>query len=1203
MAQRLRDASPGSSRRSLPERLPGRPARACCHGDGRAPGSRWARAAPGGILGNSSRAGGLGRGSPERAGSAAPRSPSCASTPPTRSGVAGWGRRPSGRGAGAECVSAWAAARTVGPPERGVRGPAMPGRGAGWPGRPGRGEGGRGTRGRARASWRETRGGRAEKPPRGRRPWRRAPPGAVDAREASGLPGGAGAVWVNGAAGRPHVVGPAGSVWVTGPGAEAEARARAGGDGKDPAGAVGPESILELWLKVQALRAASGPPPGSRVELHPVPTGEGPVERGVPGRASWVETNRGGVTGPWVKGPARGLPRGAGALRALCARVSGLCGLQPAAWVPPVRVPGTLESRAETAPLPPARGQAAGAPRMVDQLGYGVAPATRGVPGTPGWPEAAEVPRTGEGVLDSGGTASLWERGQVGQVMAQAAECADTPGVWGRRQAAGLPEAVQDGVVPVGAPGMWLRRQPEEERGIEGIPGLWGTGQPLGEPREEAARYGGDPGFRDRDQVLWVDTGSGGNPGSWDAAQAEEQERPGGAPDLWGVEQTMRAPQALGKEVGCGSVPGVWGTEQPVSIPQAVVAPGVIGQQPSCDAIPGLWARQPGLGIPVAEVMPESIQEKPCCGNVLSSWEQRQALEEQEVLVPPTLGASGPVDQETGCRDASCLCRRSQAVGLNENLSVTGAADVPMQRCAPSGAPIAVDLPGPGRVPERVPAAIWVSGPMCQGSNSGDVSNAWERVHAARMPVEAGAAVCPEELWCGGEDTTAGVYPGSWGRRQGLGVPVISVASEVPGLRTEQTGFGGTPGSWVRRQSASVPATTGVPKAPRRTEPLEEETGTGTFLGMPRRRQTAGVPVIAGVSTADAVLVTPRVPRSMPETGSGGVSNLWGEREIVVGSADTRCPTRMGMPLTVGVRVPMGENGPGSVSNVLGSRQTIGVPKAVRLHTGRGLPGLVGEEVFSGNLLDNAGRRQTIEMPMTAGVAMDVGVSTEAGMMEGGPSSGDDLDVWGRRLVTEAAAANVPGPVVEESGSGGISGAWRRRPNESVPEGPVKAPLTLGVLAAVGVPIAGRMPAAVWVTGPAENGVAESGLTTVRTQSTGRVSGEESGDGSVLGLFRRHEVVGVPYTHGHGTRIWSCPRSQGEDRAYENVPRIVESTITMEVPETLTTHSDSRGETGISHFREQDRRTQARVSGFRVRGSNLGANCGGEDRLRELFQK
>lgn len=1007
-------------------------------------------------------------------------------------------------------------------------------------------------------------------------------------------------------------MGPAGAVWVTGAGAEAEAEAEAeaGGGGKGPAGGAGPESILQLWLKVQALRAASGPPPGSRVELHPVPAGEGPVERGVPGRASWVETSRGGVTGPWVKGPARA--PSAGALRALCARVSGLCGLQPAARVSPVRVPGARETRAEMAPQLPAGGQAAGPPRMTDQTGHGAAPASwgkgpmTGVPGTP------EVPRAAEGVPDGGGVAGLWGRGAEapgGQAAAREAECADNPGLWDRRPAAGLPEAVQGGVVPVEAPGMWLRTQPGEERGLGGIQGLWGTG--LGVPCEEAAGYGGDPGFRDRDQVLWVDTGSGGNPGSWDAAQAvevarsEEQETgPGCAPDLWDVAQTMRAPQALGKEVSCGSVPSVWGTEQPAGIPQAVVAPGVIGQQSSCDAIPGLWARQPGLGIPVAEVMPEFIQEKPCCGNALSSWEQRQALEEQEVLVPPTLGASGPVDQETGCRDASCLCRRSQAVGLNENVSVPGTAEVPMQRRAPSGAPIAVDLPGPERVPERVPAAIWVSGPMCQGSNSGDVSNAWERVHAARMPVEAGAAVCPEELWCGGEDTSAGPYSGSWERRQGLGVPVISVASEVPGLRTEQTGFGGTPGSWVRRQSASVPATTGVPKAPRRTEPLEVETGIGTFLGLPRRRQTAGVPMIAGVSTADALLVTSRVPRSMPETGSGGVSNLCGEREIVVGSADTRCPTRMSMPLTVGVRVPMGENGSGSVSDVLGSRQTIGIPKAVRLHTGRGVPGLVGEEMFSGSLLDNAGRRQTIEMPVTAGVAMDVGVSTEAGMMEGGPSSGDDLDMWGRRLVTEgSAAANVPGPVVEESGSGYISGPWRRRPNGSVPEGPVKAPLTLGMLAAVGVPIAGRMPAAVWVTGPAENGVVESGLTAVRTQSAGSVSGEESGDGSVLGLFQRHEVVEVPYTHGHGTRIWSCPRSQGEDTAYENVPRIVESTITMEAPETLTTHLDSRGEIGISHFREQHRRTQARVFGFRVRGGNLGANCGGEDRLRELFQK
>ncbi|ELV12264.1 hypothetical protein TREES_T100003556 [Tupaia chinensis] len=60
------------------------------------------------------------------------------------------------------------------------------------------------------------------------------------------------------------------------------------------------------------MRAASGCGEGSRVELLPVPAGEGPVERGVPGRASWVETSRGGLTGPWVKGQGRPLDRAPG---------------------------------------------------------------------------------------------------------------------------------------------------------------------------------------------------------------------------------------------------------------------------------------------------------------------------------------------------------------------------------------------------------------------------------------------------------------------------------------------------------------------------------------------------------------------------------------------------------------------------------------------------------------------------------------------------------------------------------------------------------------------------------------------------------------------------------------------------------------------------------------------------------------------------
>lgn len=78
--------------------------------------------------------------------------------------------------------------------------------------------------------------------------------------------------------------------------------------------------------------------------FHPVPAGEGLIERGVPGRASWVETSREGLTGPWVKGQAgaatprgRGLsiPPGAGAG---CERAMGCCGQGQAVRMPPVAV-------------------------------------------------------------------------------------------------------------------------------------------------------------------------------------------------------------------------------------------------------------------------------------------------------------------------------------------------------------------------------------------------------------------------------------------------------------------------------------------------------------------------------------------------------------------------------------------------------------------------------------------------------------------------------------------------------------------------------------------------------------------------------------------------------------------------------------------------------------------------------------------------
>lgn len=46
------------------------------------------------------------------------------------------------------------------------------------------------------------------------------------------------------------------------------------------------------------------------------------------------------------------------------------------------------------------------------------------------------------------------------------------------------------------------------------------------------------------------------------------------------------------------------------------------------------------------------------------SWKGRQALGEQEAVVPAAVGGPGSVCQETGCGDSSCLCLRRQAVGL-----------------------------------------------------------------------------------------------------------------------------------------------------------------------------------------------------------------------------------------------------------------------------------------------------------------------------------------------------------------------------------------------------------------------------------------------------------------------------------------------------------------------------------------------------------
>nr|KAF6416280.1 hypothetical protein HJG59_009531 [Molossus molossus] len=1060
---------------------------------------------------------------------------------------------------------------------------------------------GRGVRRWPRSSEWETRCVCAE---RGRRPaaetaeaaatneasWTPGPAGSIEAARD------AGAVWVNGAVGEPQVVGPAGSVWVTDTGEEEQTvyRSPRGCERKGRPGSMGHESILELWLKVQATRAASGCGEGSRVELHPVPAGEGPVERGIPGRASWVETSRGGLTGPWVEGQVRTGPQASGVstatgLRAGCERPSGLCGLGQAGRVPPEGVPGTGETSSGIALHLLAGGQAVQVPGTVEEIGCDVAPGpwgkgpTMGVSGAMEWLEAVE------GEVGCGGAPGLWERRPSVQVpRARVQESVFEDALWGRGQPVELPRAVEEETISVGAPGIWQRRQALEEIGPGGIPDLWGTGQPVGVPCavEEETRCGGDPGFRERGQAVWVETGSAGDPGSWEAVQAaevcgpdEQESGPGGAPGLWSVGQAMGIPRPLRKEAGCGGVPGLWGTDQSVGVSQAGVVPGAIGEQ--THAIPGLWDRQQAPGVPLADAVP-GVGAETRCENVLSLWERKQAMGKQEALVPIALGVPGSVNQEASHRNVSCPCRRRQVLDL-ETVGMSEASDIPKHRCGPAGVPTAMGVPESG----RVPATVWVSGSKCPESSCRDVLNLWERVHTTRIPMASGLPAPSEGLFSVRDNADSAASPGLWGRRQVVGVPVtdrVSVAPEVPGLVGEETGSGGVPRSWGRRQSVKVPVAVEVPSAPRVPSPLGVETGCRGFSHLPGRRQTAGVPVTAGVSTAGGVPVAPRAPGPMQEeSGSGGVSGLWGERERGQGPADAKGPARTVMPTTARMSgSKAGKMGPGSISCLSGGRDTTGVSMVVGLCTDPGLSGPLGGGTFSGGLLGLSGRRQTAEMPVAARVSTAVGVPTAAG---------------------------VPGPMVGDTSSGDVSGLWRRRSNGIVPEA-VRVPLSLGVLAGVGVPMAGRVPAAVWVTGPTgeETNAAVSGLTVVRRQSAEGpgASGEETGDRSILGVARRSQAAGVSYTHGRGTRMWSCPGSVGEETDYENVPGMSGTRTTVGMNEAVEVSPVSREEAGIGCFRDHPqqggRRRTGGVSGSRVRGGSLGESYVEEDRLRGAFQ-
>ncbi|XP_073737643.1 LOW QUALITY PROTEIN: uncharacterized protein [Callorhinus ursinus] len=1042
-------------------------------------------------------------------------------------------------------------------------GPSRPGRGRGRPWGKSCAAGtprGRGAGRRPPTAARETRCVGANRLRDRRRPrGRRAEAGAAGASEpgASGTPGAAGpveaagdpgAVWVDGAVGQPQVVGPVGSVWVTGTGGEEEdgrfLRVPRGCERKGRPGSTGHESILELWLKVQAMRAASGCGEGSRVELHPVPAGEGPVERGVPGRASWVETSRAGLTGPWVKGQARaapGAPGGSAAmgLAAACGMASALCGQGQAVGLLSGGVPAALGTSSGIVPYLLGRGQALG------------------VPGAMGWPEAVQRE------MGCGAAQGVWDRGQPVQVagaLVREAVCGDTPGLWGRGHAARMPDAVgaprgmEEEATSVGALGMWRRWRAVEGVDSGGVPAVWGAGQPVGVPCavEEETRCWADTGFRERGQGVWVETGSVGDAGSWAATQTaevggrdEQEVGSGAAPGLWGIGLGMGVPLALGKETDCGNLPGLWGTEQPVGVSQAVVVPpGAPGEQVSYGGLPGQWERQQARGVPLADGVAGPVGEGASCGHVMSLWEGRPALGEQEALAPTALGVPGPAGQGAGCGDGSCVCRRRRAVGWPDPERVPEAAVLPKHSCAPAGAPPALSTPGPGRAPARAPAAVWVSGPVCQEGSSRDVLNLWESMRSAAVPVAAGVPAAPEELWSVPEDTGSAAFPGSWGRRQAVGVP------EAPGLVGEETDPGGVPRSWGRRPSARASGAAEVPTAARVPGLLGLEAGSGAFSGLPGRRQTAGM------STAGGVPVAPRTLRSVPEESvPGGVAGLWGERETARGPADARAPTRLGVPSTAWMPAPTGDRlGPRGPSGLLGGRRTA-------------------------------------EMPTAAGLPVAVGAS---GPMVADAGSGDASGVWGQRPVTEVPTAAGAG------GSDGVSGPWRRRPSGPASEA-VRVPVSLGVLAAVGVPTAGRAPAAVWVTGRTgeETAAAASGLPALRRQSLEGASGEEAG-GRSLELTGESQAAGVPCTHGCGTRSRSCPRPGGGEADQESV-RAVSGTRTA-----LGAPPVSRPETGVGRFRDHRQQSgggqAGGAPGARGRRSPLGEHRVGEDRLRGAFQ-
>ncbi|XP_069857829.1 collagen alpha-1(I) chain [Dipodomys merriami] len=976
----------------------------------------------------------------------------------------------------------------------------------------------RGARLRVRSSVRELRGVRAER----LRPRRRRAAEAAGAHQALGTPGSVGlteaardsrVVWVNGAVGEPAVVGPAGSVWVTRSEEEEEEEEEASGiwsrrgcERKGRPSPMGHESILELWLKVRAMRMASGCWEGSRVELHPVPAGEGAVERGLPGRASWFQTSQDGVTGPWVRGQARAGSQASGlttsvGLGAACELASGPCGQAQVGLVSsPVVVSGLLEEvGCVGVPGPQELGQT---PEDLGGMDL---------------PEAVGVLRAGEVEMCCGDTPGLEDRGQIPGAVTQLAGCGDTSSLWEKAvevpDAWVVPRVVSEETVSMGPSGMWQRRQVEEDIGSESNPGLWGTEQPIGMPcaTEEDTRCGCDPGFRERaKRSLWVERSSEGSPGSWGvlhpAALCDPGEWKAGLPSaqgLWGPEHTVEVPKTLGREIDCVSVSGLRGTGQLPELSRTVVL-GDREKGTIYGVLPGLQEKQ--------QAETELTKEETHSGSVLNPWGRRQ-IEEQEALGPATFQVPGLVNQEAVLGAASCMCGRRQTVGISQTLGMPKVAGVPKHRGTPTGVPIA--LSGPA----RVPTAVWVSSPVCQGSHSEDGVNLWGRAPAVEVPV------APEALWSMGKAADCGAFSCSLGRRKAFGVPV----------------------------------------APEELGSLEAETGSEGFSGLSERRQTAGIPVVAGLSPGGGEPVALRVPRPvLEETGCESISGLNMEREREWGSAGVKASTIMGMPVSARISGSTREKSVcGRVSDLSRIRQTARTPMALgQLEPAR-------EETFSEDVWGLSGGRQTIEMPAAAQVFMTQEVSTAPGLLMVGDCISEDNMGLGRRTTEVPPVARLPGLNEGEEGTEGAPGLWRSRSNRIVP-GAVQRPLPLEMLTAVSTEE--HVPAALWVTtSSGEEDECASGLSVWRRQCTegARTSGGESR--RAIGLAGSGQAAEASYIWGGDARLWGCPRTMGG--ICESIPGVAGTRTAVSLI--------SQEDMGLSHFSNHLPQSERRQGGGR----------------------